>query len=82
MTLTLGQPGVKPNHLLSVLHGLILLHMNTEKFKSVAVPMEVYKEIKILAQHEDRPISNQLIKILREWKEDRIKEAEHLSLPG
>jgi hypothetical protein len=44
--------------------------------------MEVYKEIKILAQHEDRPISNQLIKILREWKEDRIKEAEHLSLPG
>ena len=56
--------------------------MNTEKFKSVAVPMEVYKEIKILAQHEDRPISNQLIKILREWKEDRIKEAEHLSLSG
>ena len=56
--------------------------MNTEKFKSVAVPMEVYKEIKILAQHEARPISNQLIKILREWKEDRIKEAEHLSLPG
>ena len=52
--------------------------MDTEKYKSIAVPRSVYQDIKILAKHEDRPISKQLVKILREWEQDRIREAERL----
>tara|TARA_R100000700_G_scaffold6935_1_gene10502 strand:+ start:415 stop:576 length:162 start_codon:yes stop_codon:yes gene_type:complete len=52
--------------------------MDTEKYKSIAVPRNVYQDIKILAKHEDRPISKQLVKILREWEQDRIREAERL----
>jgi hypothetical protein len=34
--------------------------MDTDKWKSVLVPIEVYKEIKALAQSEGRTISGQL----------------------
>jgi predicted DNA-binding protein len=34
--------------------------MNTEKWKSVLVPIEVYREIKDLAKSEGRTISGQL----------------------
>jgi len=34
--------------------------MNTEKWKSVLVPIDVYREIKALAQSEGRTISGQL----------------------
>ena len=49
--------------------------MDTEKWKSVLVPVPVYREIKEIAQMEDRSISGQLRKIFKEWKEDRIAEA-------
>jgi len=34
--------------------------MNTEKWKSVLVPIEVYREIKHMAKSEGRTISGQL----------------------
>jgi|TARA_R110002167_G_scaffold158510_3_gene353721 hypothetical protein len=34
--------------------------MDIEKWKSVLVPIEVYKGIKAIAQHENRTISGQL----------------------
>ena len=49
--------------------------MDTEKWKSVLVPVPVYREIKAIAGMEDRSISGQLRKIFKEWKEDRLAEA-------
>ena len=42
--------------------------MDTEKWKSVLVPVPVYREIKAIAGMEDRSISGQLRKIFKEWK--------------
>ena len=79
MTLTLDQAGEKRKNLRSIADSPIISDMDTEKYKSVAVPRDVYQDIKILAKHEDRPISKQLVKILREWEQDRIREAERLT---
>ena len=78
MTLTLVLAGAKQKSLRSIADSPILSQMDTEKYKSIAVPRSVYQDIKILAKHEDRPISKQLVKILREWEQDRIREAERL----
>ena len=42
------------------------------------MPMPVYRQIKEIAQLEDRTISGQLRKIFNEWKEDRSREAREL----
>ena len=78
MTLTLDQVGEKQKNLRDIPDSPIISDMDTEKYKSVAVPRDVYQDIKVLAKHEDRPISKQLVKILREWEQDRIREAERL----
>jgi len=78
VTLTLVLAGAKQKSLRSIADSPILSQMDTEKYKSIAVPRNVYQDIKILAKHEDRPISKQLVKILREWEQDRIREAERL----
>jgi hypothetical protein len=52
--------------------------MDTTKWKSILVPMPVYRQIKEIAQIEDRTISGQLRKIFTEWKEDRAREAREL----
>jgi|TARA_R100001460_G_scaffold687_5_gene3121 hypothetical protein len=52
--------------------------MDTNKWKSVLVPVPVYRQIKEIAQLEDRSISGQLRKIFSEWKEDRAREARQL----
>ena len=54
--------------------------MDTEKWKSVLVPVPVYREIKEIAQMEDRSISGQLRKIFKEWQEDRLQEARDLGV--
>ena len=79
MTLILDRAGEKRKNLRSIADSPIISDMDTEKYKSVAVPRDVYQDIKILAKHEDRPISKQLVKILREWEQDRIREAERLT---
>ena len=56
--------------------------MDTEKWKSVLVPVPVYREIKEIAQLEDRSLSGQLRKIFKEWKEDRIAEAAEIDQNG
>jgi len=57
---------------------LIISRMDTNKWKSVLVPVPVYRQIKEIAQLEDRSISGQLRKIFSEWKEDRAREARQL----
>tara|TARA_R110000803_G_scaffold39474_4_gene85153 strand:- start:278 stop:445 length:168 start_codon:yes stop_codon:yes gene_type:complete len=52
--------------------------MDTEKWKSVLVPVPVYREIKAIASMEERSISGQLRKIFKEWQEDRVAEARQL----
>ena len=52
--------------------------MDTTKWKSILVPMPVYRQIKEIAQLEDRTISGQLRKIFNEWKEDRSREDREL----
>lgn len=44
--------------------------MDTDKWKSVLVPIEVYKEIKALAQAEGRTISGQLRIIYATYKQN------------
>ena len=56
----------------------IISCMDTTKWKSILVPMPVYRQIKEIAQIEDRTISGQLRKIFTEWKEDRAREAREL----
>mgnify|MGYP001487427734 FL=1 len=56
--------------------------MDTSKWKSVLVPVEVYRDIKKIAFEEDRSISGQLRKIFKEWKEDRIAEAAEIDQNG
>ena len=56
----------------------IISRMDTTKWKSILVPMPVYRQIKEIAQLEDRTISGQLRKIFNEWKEDRSREAREL----
>ena len=79
MTSILVRHGVRQKSLRDIPDSPIISRMDTEKYKSVAVPRDVYQDIKLLAKHEDRPISKQLAKILKEWKQDRINEAESLS---
>jgi predicted DNA-binding protein len=45
--------------------------MDTDKWKSVLVPIEVYKEIKALAQSEGRTISGQLRIIFENYKREK-----------
>lgn len=45
--------------------------MDTDKWKSVLVPIEVYKEIKALAQAEGRTISGQLRIIFENYKREK-----------
>jgi predicted DNA-binding protein len=45
--------------------------MDTDKWKSVLVPIEVYKEIKALAQSEGRTISGQLRIIFEAYKREQ-----------
>ena len=45
--------------------------MDTDKWKSVLVPIEVYKEIKALAQSEGRTISGQLRIIFESYKREK-----------
>ena len=54
--------------------------MDTTKWKSVLVPVEVYRDIKKIAFEEDRSISGQLRKIFKEWQEDRLQEARELGV--
>ncbi len=63
-------------HLYAMLE--IISRMDTTKWKSILVPMPVYRQIKEIAQIEDRTISGQLRKIFNEWKEDRAREAREL----
>tara|TARA_R100001594_G_scaffold73418_1_gene108008 strand:+ start:316 stop:471 length:156 start_codon:yes stop_codon:yes gene_type:complete len=43
--------------------------MDTNKWKSVLVPVEVYNEIKDIAKRQERSISGQLRIVFREWVE-------------
>jgi predicted DNA-binding protein len=45
--------------------------MDTDKWKSVLVPIEVYKEIKELSQAEGRTISGQLRIIFEAYKREK-----------
>ena len=54
--------------------------MDTSIWKSVLVPVEVYRDIKKIAFEEDRSISGQLRKIFKEWQEDRLQEARDLGV--
>lgn len=45
--------------------------MDTDKWKSVLVPIEVYREIKNLAQEEGRTISGQLRIIFETYKREQ-----------
>tara|TARA_R100000995_G_scaffold72815_1_gene41590 strand:- start:935 stop:1081 length:147 start_codon:yes stop_codon:yes gene_type:complete len=47
--------------------------MDTDKWKSVLVPIEVYKEIKQIAQDEGRTISGQLRIIFEKYKREQEK---------
>jgi predicted DNA-binding protein len=47
--------------------------MDTDKWKSVLVPIEVYKEIKQIAQAEGRTISGQLRIIFEKYKREQEK---------
>tara|TARA_Y100000114_G_C11751588_1_gene324602 strand:+ start:1762 stop:1908 length:147 start_codon:yes stop_codon:yes gene_type:complete len=47
--------------------------MDTDKWKSVLVPIEVYKEIKALSQAEGRTISGQLRIIFEAYKKEQEK---------
>ena len=55
--------------------------MDTDKWKSVLVPIEVYKEIKALAQSEGRTISGQLRYIHEQWKMQNLsnRDQEYIS---
>ena len=46
--------------------------MDTEKWKSVLVPIEVYREIKTIAQKEGRTISGQLRIIFEKYKQEQV----------
>ena len=55
--------------------------MDTDKWKSVLVPIEVYKEIKQIAQAEGRTISGQLRYIHEQWKMQNLsnRDQEYIS---
>ena len=44
--------------------------MDTSKWKSVLVPIEVYHSIKAIADDQERTISGQLRIMFREWNGD------------
>jgi hypothetical protein len=48
--------------------------MDTTKWKSVLVPIEVYEQIKVIAKSEGRTISGQLRIMWEIYKENRIKK--------
>tara|TARA_R100000742_G_C4264224_1_gene82110 strand:- start:508 stop:654 length:147 start_codon:yes stop_codon:yes gene_type:complete len=45
--------------------------MDTEKWKSVLVPIEIYREIKIISKAEGRTISGQLRLMFEIYKKHR-----------
>ena len=49
--------------------------MDTTRWKSILVPIEVYRQIREIAHLEGRTISGQLRLIFEQWKEDRKMEA-------
>ena len=49
--------------------------MDTTKWKSVLVPVEVYEEIKALSKQEGRTISGQLRMVFDVYKQERRKPA-------
>jgi hypothetical protein len=58
------------------------LKMDTEKWKSVLVPREVYEELKSQAKLEGRTISGQLrlmFSLYQEQREQRFKQPERTS---
>jgi len=52
--------------------------MDTTRWKSILVPIEVYRQIREIAHLEGRTISGQLRLIFEQWKEDRKIEARRL----
>jgi len=42
--------------------------MDNKKYKSVLIPIEVYTELREIAEEQDRSIGRQLIRIFKEWK--------------
>tara|TARA_R110002020_G_scaffold2009_2_gene9262 strand:- start:36 stop:212 length:177 start_codon:yes stop_codon:yes gene_type:complete len=52
--------------------------MDTTRWKSILVPIEVYRQIREIAHLEGRTISGQLRLIFEQWKEDRKMEARRL----
>ena len=57
---------------------LRIAHMDTTRWKSILVPIEVYRQIREIAHLEGRTISGQLRLIFEQWKEDRKMEARRL----
>ncbi|MFL2805639.1 MAG: hypothetical protein ACJ0BI_01390 [Paracoccaceae bacterium] len=54
--------------------------MNTEKWKSVLVPREIYQEIVSLSKNEGRTISGQLRVMFNEWKNSSNRVPEDSSV--
>tara|TARA_R110000824_G_C15039120_1_gene660212 strand:- start:307 stop:477 length:171 start_codon:yes stop_codon:yes gene_type:complete len=52
--------------------------MDTTRWKSILVPIEVYRQIREIAHLEGRTISGQLRLIFEQWKDDRKEEARRL----
>ena len=52
--------------------------MDTTRWKSILVPIEVYRQIREIAHLEGRTISGKLRLIFEQWKEDRKMEARRL----
>ena len=50
--------------------------MDTDRWKSILVPIEVYREIRAIAYSEQRTISGQLRLVFSQWKEYRKADVE------
>jgi predicted DNA-binding protein len=51
---------------------------DTEKWKSVLVPIDVYHEIKNLSKNEGRTITGQLRLMFEQWKQMKPKTKKRL----
>jgi hypothetical protein len=56
--------------------------MDTTKWKSILVPIDIYHRIREIAQLEHRPIGSQLRLIFSEWLEYRHQMAQELPEEG
>ena len=56
--------------------------MDTTKWKSILVPIDIYFKIREIAGLERRPIGSQLRVIFDEWVEHRHEEARQLGIAG